>query len=206
MATLGGDHGVGTSGGSEDHTAILLSQAGRLTWYRYHPVMPQGRIDLGPDLVFVIAASGIAADKTGSARDQYNRASDARAGDPHAVARARGRLQEGGTSARQEGGTSVPPSDPVTLGDVLDADPDAAGQLRRLLSVVASSPFSPEALGARLEHFIVEDRQVLPAAVEALSAGRLAEFGALVDRSQEAAETLLGNQVPETACSGAPCA
>ena len=39
---------------------------------------------------------------------------------------------------------------------------------------------------------------MLPAAVEALTAGRLAEFGALVDRSQSAAEELLGNQVPET--------
>ena len=34
---LDGDHGVGTAGGSEDHTAILLSQAGRLTWYRLSP-------------------------------------------------------------------------------------------------------------------------------------------------------------------------
>ena len=39
---------------------------------------------------------------------------------------------------------------------------------------------------------------MLPAAVEALAAGRLTEFGVLVDRSQRAAEDLLGNQVPET--------
>ena len=39
---------------------------------------------------------------------------------------------------------------------------------------------------------------MLPAAVEALTAGRLADFGVLVDRSQRAAEELLGNQVPET--------
>ena len=39
---------------------------------------------------------------------------------------------------------------------------------------------------------------MLPAALNALTAGRLGEFRALVDRSQQAAESLLGNQVPET--------
>ncbi|MBK5296357.1 MAG: galactokinase [Vicinamibacteria bacterium] len=180
---LDGDHGVGTSGGSEDHTAILLSQAGRLTWYRYHPVMPQGRVALDPDYVFVVAASGIAADKTGSAREKYNRAS-ALVTEIVAIAR-RPELQ-----FRRRGS--------VTLADVLDASPDASASLRQLLADVPASAFPSAALLGRLEHFLVEDRQVLPAALEALIAGRLAEFGALVDRSQRAAEELLGNQVPET--------
>ena len=34
---LPGDQGVGTSGGSQDHTAILLSEAGLLGVYHYHP-------------------------------------------------------------------------------------------------------------------------------------------------------------------------
>ena len=41
FGALEGDEGVGTAGGSEDHTAIVLSQAGQLTWYRYHPVTPE---------------------------------------------------------------------------------------------------------------------------------------------------------------------
>jgi len=167
---LAGDHGVGTAGGSEDHTAILLSQVGRLTCFGYHPVMPQGRIALDPGYVFVVAASGIAADKTGTAREKYNRASALVA-----------QLLARWNAATGRGD--------ATLATALDAEPDAAVRLRALAS---------DALGARLEHFLVEDRQILPAAVEALTAGRLAEFGVHVDRSQSAAEELLGNQVPET--------
>ena len=167
---LGGDHGVGTAGGSEDHTAILLSQAGRLTCYGYHPVAPIGGVSLDPAYAFVIAASGIAAAKTGSAREQYNRASTL-------VAQLLQRWNQ--ATLRQD----------ATLAAALDADAGAAARLRGL------------ALGAelaRLEHFLVEDREVLPAALKALNAGRLDEFRVLVDRSQQAAESLLGNQVPET--------
>jgi galactokinase len=52
---------------------------------------------------------------------------------------------------------------------------------------------------ARLEHFIAENVQILPAARKALEEQDLARFGDLVDQSQRAAELLLGNQVPETA-------
>jgi len=38
FGTLAGDSGVGTFGGSEDHTAILLSAAGVLGSYHYRPV------------------------------------------------------------------------------------------------------------------------------------------------------------------------
>ena len=49
---LRGDHGVGTFGGSEDHTAILLSEHDRLAWYHYGPVTRLGTVALAgrPDL------------------------------------------------------------------------------------------------------------------------------------------------------------
>ena len=75
FGALAGDHGVGTTGGSEDHTAILLSTADRLTCYRYFPVTRLRQVSLPDDYAFVVAASGIAADKTGTARGPYNRAS-----------------------------------------------------------------------------------------------------------------------------------
>ena len=50
----------------------------------------------------------------------------------------------------------------------------------------------------RLEHFLAENLDILPAAGDALATGDLASFGTLVDRSQRAAEELLGNQIPET--------
>lgn len=177
FGALAGDHGVGTSGGSEDHTAILLSQSGRLTWYRYQPVTPLGSVALDATNAFVIAASGIAAAKTGGARKRYNRAASL-------VAQLLARWQQ--TTGRAD----------VTLADALDAEPAAVARLRALAANASAGP--GDAFSARLEHFLVEDREVLPAAIEALIDGRLGEFGVLVDRSQRAAEELLGNQVPET--------
>ncbi|NLF10046.1 MAG: galactokinase, partial [Pirellulaceae bacterium] len=43
-----------------------------------------------------------------------------------------------------------------------------------------------------------ESGEIIPEASAALAAGDLTAFGRLVDRSQRAAEDLLGNQVPET--------
>ena len=107
--------------------------------------MPESRIALNPGYVFVVAASGIAADKTGSAREKYNRASAL-------VAQLLARWNA--ATGRRD----------ATLATALDAEPDAAARLRALAS---------DALGARLEHFLVEDRRGLAAAVEALTAGRL---------------------------------
>jgi len=183
FGSLAGDTGVGTSGGSEDHTAILLSTAGHVTSYRYHPVTSERRIAIDASLTFVVAASGVAAAKTGSAREKYNRAS--------ALARELVRIAE----SRPE--LQLRHDDAATLADVVDSSPDVLERLRRAVAV-ADSPFPAADLLKRLDHFIVEDRQVVPAAIEALAAGRLETFGALVDRSQRAAEDLLGNQVSET--------
>ena len=56
---LQGDRGVGTFGGSEDHTAILLSERDRLAWYRYRPVTRLGAVSLPADLTFVVGVSGV---------------------------------------------------------------------------------------------------------------------------------------------------
>jgi galactokinase len=176
FGALAGDAGVGTFGGSEDHTAILLSRPDQLTCYRYHPVAAERRLALPQDLVFVIAASGIAAAKTGAARQRYNRAAHLVS---EIVAMAHGR-------------------DPAaTLADIIDTAPAALADLRTQLAG-AEAACQPDLLLRRLEHFVLEDRQILPAALEAVAAGRLDAFGELVDRSQRAAQDLLGNQVPET--------
>ena len=188
---LEGDAGVGTSGGSEDHTAILLSRPGHVCCYSYHPVVRHREVALDPGLVFVVAASGIAASKTGAARERYNRAADLAA---EIVAVADGAGAAGGVSgdAVERGGAGQP-----TLADLVDRGPDALAGLRARLPA-ARSRFATTDLVRRLEHFVVEDRQILPPALEALARGRLEAFGRLVDRSQQAAEDLLGNQVPET--------
>lgn len=167
---LPGDHGVGTIGGSEDHTAILLSQAGHIGCYQYHPVRRLASLPLGPALTFVVAASGIAAAKTGSARGRYN----------HAAAL----VQQLVARWRREAGRVD-----ETLAAALDSAPGAVDRLRSLAGADERS---------RLDHFLVEDREILPAALKALAPADLSTFGRLVDRSQRAAEELLGNQVPET--------
>ena len=68
----------------------------------------------------------------------------------------------------------------------------------RALLAAPGGPGGEADLETRLEHYLLEEQQLLPAAMEALDAGRLDAFGALADRSQRGAEELLGNQVPET--------
>ncbi len=175
---LAGDHGVGTFGGSQDHTAIVLSEAGRLGCYQYHPVTRTHQVILPPDLVFVVAASGVAAAKTGSAQTRYNRAATL-------VATLVARWRE--TTGRSD----------ATLGDALASGPGAVDQLRELAGSLPS-PSDRAASRARLEQFIVENQELVPSAIAALDARAIERFGEIVDRSQKAAERLLGNQVPET--------
>ena len=73
---LPGSAGVGTHGGSEDHTAILACQTDHVSLYRFVPVRPLGDTRMPADWTFVIASSGVQADKADSVKDRYNRASD----------------------------------------------------------------------------------------------------------------------------------
>ena len=76
---LAGDRGVGTHGGSQDHTAILCAVPGHVVGYRFGPVQREASVPLG-DRVFVIGASGITASKAGEHRERYNQAVEALAG------------------------------------------------------------------------------------------------------------------------------
>ncbi len=179
FGTLAGDHGVGTAGGSQDHTAILLSEADFLGNYSYHPVTRLRQLRVPSDLTFVVGASGIVAAKTGDARDRYNRAS--------ALVGALVEVWRAATGGAEQ-----------TLGSILQTGGDAAERLRAAVIAGPSHAWPHDALLRRLDHFLVENDQILPAAIDAFDSGRFSEFGTLVDDSQHAAETLLGNQVPET--------
>src|SRR5205814_400247 len=56
----------------------------------------------------------------------------------------------------------------------------------------------PDAVVRRLDHFLLENETLVPAAAKALAKGDVAGFGRAADESQRAADELLGNQVPET--------
>ncbi|TBT85840.1 hypothetical protein ET989_05130 [Propioniciclava sinopodophylli] len=77
FAGLPGSAGVGTRGGSEDHTGMLCSRPGQLGQFGFDPVARHRHVALPSGMVFVVGLSGVIAEKTGAAQAQYNRASDA---------------------------------------------------------------------------------------------------------------------------------
>lgn len=174
---LPGSAGVGTHGGSEDHTAILAVQTDHVSLYRFVPVTPLSETRMPPDWTFVIASSGVQADKAGSVKDRYNRASNGvRA--LHAI-------------WNRHAGPAP------SLADALASSPDAAGQLTRWLQPTDDGAFSVADLERRLRHFINETARAPKAALAFRDADR-ATLGQLADDSQRDAGELLGNQIPET--------
>lgn len=72
---LKGNQGVGTFGGSQDQTAIVCGKKDTISRFSFCPVRFEGDYLLPQDLSFVIAASGVIAEKTGAAKGKYNRLS-----------------------------------------------------------------------------------------------------------------------------------
>ncbi len=173
---LAGDRGVGTFGGSEDHTAILCCRAGQLSQYRFCPTRLERRAAMPDAWRFVIASSGVKADKTGAARDLYNRAS---------------RL----AAAVLESWNATSNRDDVSLDRAVQCA--GAGEIRDALRASKHPDFSPAELLQRFDHFAIE-RQLVPEATAAFATADATALGEIVDRSQAAAEELLGNQVAET--------
>ena len=160
---LTGDRGVGTHGGSEDHAAIVMSRAGELRQFAYSPLRLDRVVSMPAGWTFVVASSGVAAEKTGAARADYNSLSD--------MVR-----------------TIVEASGP-DVGDRSLAALVREGGAQRL-------QVSAE-LRTRLDHFIAEDTRVAQAS-GAFAHGDTATIGELARASQEDADRMLGNQVPET--------
>jgi galactokinase len=178
---LAGDRGVGTFGGSEDHTAILCCRASALSQYRFAPVQFERDVPMPAGHVFAVAFSGLLAEKTGAALATYNRAS-------HAAARVLQIWRD--ASGRQVG----------TLEAAVTVDEGAADAIRAAIAASGDTEFGADLLRKRFDQFVLESRTIVPGAGDALRDGDLGRFGALVDRSQQAVEDWLGNQVPETVC------
>jgi galactokinase len=175
---LAGDRGVGTLGGSQDHTAILCARPGGLVQYGFAPVRHERDVPWPKEHVLVVAVSGVVAAKGAGAQASYNRAS--------ATAAAALRFW------REATGSSAP-----TLAAALAESPNALAKLKRLAEGRADLPVPLEALLGRVQQFR-DELDIVVAAGDALERGDLARLGALVDMSQANAERLLGNQVPET--------
>jgi len=167
---LQGHHGVGTFGGSEDHTAILRGRAGSLVQYRFCPVLFESTVPLASDHAFVIASSGIRAEKAGAALQAYNRLS----------LLSRAALERWNALASRRDSS---------LGQAVALCGDDVIRVLR--------GESPE-LAERAEQFLIESETIIPACARALNAGDVDAFGALVDQSMSNAVRMLHNQVPAT--------
>jgi galactokinase len=178
FGSLIGSSGVGTRGGSEDHTAILNALPGWLGRYSYFPVKLHENLHLGDEYVFSIACSGVSAPKTGSALEKYNRVSR--------------RASAGLELWREQTGRDDP-----HLAAAIASAPDAPERFAEILSG-GSGDLTGEELIDRFEQFGAENFVIIPNACKALACGDIEEFGVQVDRSQEMAHTFLGNQIPQT--------
>jgi len=177
FSALTGDAGVGTHGGSEDHVALTCGRAGHVSAWRFAPIQHVADAAIPPDWMFVIASSGVAARKTGAAKDAYNRLSF--------LVRTLLDLWN----------TSEPPQ--PSLYAALAATPTAVDRLTVLVSARSASDPAPLDLGNRLTHFRNEDARI-DDAVRAFRSADRDRIGALSDASQSDAELLLQNQVTET--------
>jgi len=188
FGTLHGDRGVGTFGGSEDHTAILCCQPGRFSQYSYCPVVFEKTIPMPSDHTLAIGVSGVIAEKTGHALERYNRVSRLASAILDLWRRETGRADQTLAAAARSSADA-----PAELNRIIQSSDEATnrridvGEIRR------------QAMLDRLGQFLVENEYIIPSADDALARRDLTRFGELVDRSQKLAESGLGNQTPETA-------
>jgi galactokinase len=174
---LRGDRGVGTQGGSEDHTAMILGRQGHLAYCTFVPLRRRDEIAVPADWTFVSAFSGVPASKTGAVRQRYNR------------------LSRGVQTLVDLWNRHEPRA--VSLAAALESRPDAAERLLALIDASSVSSSSTAALAQRLEHFRIENALTQSAA----DAFRQADVQAVTDlaaASQSAADRLLGNQIDAT--------
>jgi galactokinase len=169
FAALAGDAGVGTHGGSEDHVAMTCARAGHVSAWRFAPIQHVADVTIPPDWMFVIAASGVAAKKTGAAKDAYNRLSFL-------------------VRTLLDLWNATEPRQPSLR---------AAERLTALVRARSATDPSALALENRLSHFRNEDARI-PEAVRTFRSADRERISTLSDDSQSDAEGLLQNQVPET--------
>lgn len=175
---LAGGKGVGTFGGSEDHTAILNCSAGALSLYQYAPTVFKADAAWPSEWGLVIAFSGVRAEKTREAMEKYNLASRRASLSVSAYNSLRGKKM------RNLGEIEAETRDHTTASLIRD--------LRE-----ASRGNEPLDLPGRMQQFLTEERKTTPQAVKALLWRNLKAFGAAVNESHRASRRLLRNIAPE---------
>ncbi|TDI71981.1 MAG: hypothetical protein E2O85_01265 [Bacteroidetes bacterium] len=176
---LAGDSGVGTMGGAQDHTAILYSEPYRLGHIQYRPLKRLEWVSLPSDLTFVIASSGVRAQKTTGAKEDYNRA-----------VRLATRAVELWSVEMGEYH--------ATLGGLVSSGEFSMDAFELCVDKNESDEQIRNALMNRVRQFIEETQTVVAGVVESLKSGDYEMLEQHVSRSQQMTDGWLGNQVDET--------
>lgn len=172
---LHGSEGVGTFGGSQDHTAILCSRVGYVRSFGFRPTRFVEEVAVPDSYRFCIANSGVRAEKGSGAKAAYNRLS-------LEVQRLVSCLEDRYDSASGS----------------LAALTEAAGMDRGGIEEALRHCNESEGLLERWRQFYEECYELIPGFIEAQRQGDMDRCGRCAERSQHLAETSLLNQVGET--------
>jgi galactokinase len=156
---------------------MVCGQKGSLVRYSFCPVRFEDAYPVPTNHSFIIAASGVLAEKTSAALEKYNSLSRKAAAAAEAWRRASGLHDK-------------------TLGDAIASSDTAT--VRGAIAKTRVGGYTTDELLMRFDQFHAESEVIIPAVGRALAANDLVSLGELVDESQRGAERLLGNQIPET--------
>lgn len=179
---LPGAEGVGTQGGSEDHTGMLCGKPDTLLLAGFDPMAIHQEVPFPGSWAIVVGVSGIMAQKTGAALADYNRG-------PATLRR----ILSAWNRASQRQDTSLAAAARSLVGQATGADIATSPALRPLLSLA-----EPGYEHGRLEQFLVESLELVPAGASALRRADATGFGEVTAASHALAESALRNQVPPT--------
>ncbi len=175
---LPGGKGVGTFGGSEDHTAILNCREGALSLYQYAPTAFKAEVAWPPSWRLVLAFSGVRAEKTKQAMEKYNLVSRRASLAVTAYNRTYGKKSRnlGGIDSDTRGVAAGPWLEKLKASEKKDAALDLSG---------------------RIKQFLAEERETTPQAIHGLLWRALEEFGDAVSASHRASRRFLRNIASE---------
>ena len=178
---LPGTSGVGTRGGSEDHTGMLCGAQDRLLLADFDPMCITRTISFPSQWALVVGVTGVLAHKTGAALEDYNRG-------PNTVQAVLARWNEatGRTDASLAGAVRH------LIGDATGEQAASDPALKDLLRLC-----DPGYERQRIEQFLVESLVLVPDGARLIDAADPG-MGEVLERSQELADRGLRNQVPQT--------
>ena len=178
---LPGTNGVGTRGGSEDHTGMLCGTRDRLLLAGFDPMRIEQTISFPAQWAFVIGVSGVLVRKTGAALEDYNRG-------PSTVQSVLARWNQ----ATGRADVSLAGAVRHLVGDATGEQAAADPVLQDLLGLC-----EPGYERKRIEQFLIESLVLVPAGARLITAADPG-VGEVLQHSQELADQGLRNQVPQT--------